>query len=355
MHSLNFRKKPITNTLGRGCAWLLFSLTVQAQTENLPIDYSEDFEGARADRKWGLRIISGQDSGWQNYAEVFEVAADGSTIETSPDDDGIEQPVLFKGYGPYTINQSSDDQAADNFSGVACGEAGPNNGIQYLNIFSDYSNSDDRGPDTNGNNGRFISTSTFKQYVIDPSAQTGVYTFEFLAKRPIVPVGVPANPCGSEKVPDGVTDRAAGQSRSDFDDAEPPNPITVPGGTAGAFVKVLNPFQNQYTRVDLFELDTTDIPRDSWDTYTLTIPITEDHIRAGTLEDPSYIIQFGFGTSEQNYGNTGVYYDNVHFYRSGDLPPEPQSVETIPIPLAAIIFIGLALTFIREMTAKKIL
>lgn len=331
--------------------FMVFSnINVYAQTEPLAINYFEDFEGARADKSWGLRYISGIDSGWQNFAEVYDVTSDGQSIETSPDADGVDQPVLFKQYGPYTINQSSDSAAGDNFSGVACGEAGSENGIQYLNIFSDYQNFEDRGPDNNGNNGRFISTSTFKQQVIDPNAQTGIYTFEFLAKRPIVPVGVPANPCNAEKVPDGVTDRAAGASRSDVDDNG--NPVTIDGGTATAFIKVLNPLQNSYTRVDLIQLDMTSTPRDSWDTYSLSIPVTEDHIREGTLADPSYVIQVGFGTLEQLYGNTGVYYDNVRFYRSGDLPEEPIE-EEIPIPFFFIALLSFSLIGIRSATQIK--
>ena len=331
--------------------FMVFSnINVYAQTEPLAINYFEDFEGARADKSWGLRYISGIDSGWQNFAEVYAVTSDGQSIETSPDADGVDQPVLFKQYGPYTINQSSDSAAGDNFSGVACGEAGSENGIQYLNIFSDYQNFEDRGPDNNGNNGRFISTSTFKQQVIDPNAQTGIYTFEFLAKRPIVPVGVPANPCNAEKVPDGVTDRAAGASRSDVDDNG--NPVTIDGGTATAFIKVLNPLQNSYTRVDLIQLDMTSTPRDSWDTYSLSIPVTEDHIREGTLADPSYVIQVGFGTLEQLYGNTGVYYDNVRFYRSGDLPEEPIE-EEIPIPFFFIALLSFSLIGIRSATQIK--
>jgi len=312
---------------------ILLSSIVTSASAQLPT-YFEDFEGAQVDKTYGLSVLQ-----WKNFGTVYAVEADGTTIATTVDTNGETQRVTTNQYGPNgAINSSA--VALDQFSAIACGEADTEQGVQYLNVFSDYQNYLDRTEPNPTNS--YIESLTMREYVISADDSGKRFTLQFDAKRPKVPDTIVLNPCNSPKEGDGITDTAAGIASTSTD--EDTGVVTqIPGGTAGAFIKILNP-SDDYALVDIIEIDTTDIARDSWTTMSIDIDITADHGAAG-----NFVLQLGFMALEQNYGNTGVYYDNISF--SGVVIEEETSFR-VPFPFAGLGILAMTLAGIFHCRSK---
>ena len=146
-----------------------------------------------------------------------------------------------------------------NISNVTSGEAGIDQGIQYLNVFSNY------GDNGNHEAGNILETSVYREFII-AAGDTGTYRFSFDARRP---------------AENGVVDPS----------------------TAAAFIKVLDPNNGYATVVNLTE-DMTSISDAEWASFSIDITV-DGEARAGQ------IIQFGFNNRATNYNPSAVLYDNV--------------------------------------------
>lgn len=290
----------------------------------IPSDFIADFEDADVTNNFAFVI-----NGWRVYSNVFTPLPDLS----GPDLEDENNPI--KGYGSLAPNSSSPD-SPDNFAALACGQSGPEQGDQYINIFGAYEDYQNRNEadsegvlleDSEGNyipNHNYINANFFRQYNITQDDIGKTFDFIFDAKRPAIPTGPEtSSPCGAP-LGDGI-DRAVGVDYTN-DEGE-----LVPSGTAKAWVKVIDPEDNYVTKLDV-SISTTDISRVEWVEMKLRVTITEDHFNASGAP---MIAQFGFAADERDYGNTGVYYDNVQII-------EVQG-EIIPVPFVALIGLGIAL------------
>jgi hypothetical protein len=167
------------------------------------------------------------------------------------------------GYGPFP---APNDGAA--FSAIATGEGGAEQGIQQLVVFSDYNNG-------NHADGAYIEANVFQEQMIGAEDVSETWIFDFQAKLGNL---------------EGAT-------------------------TALAFIKTLDPAAG-YAMTNFITLDLTTTPT-TWTGYSLSIAI-----------DPSLegqILQFGFSNTATYYEGSGVFYDNVEFYRSGEVATEGAS------------------------------
>jgi hypothetical protein len=146
-----------------------------------------------------------------------------------------------------------------NISNVTSGEAGIDQGVQYLNVFSNY------GDNVNHEAGNTLETSVYREFVI-AAGDSGTYRFSFDAKRPTA------------------------------------NAVVAPSSSQ-AFIKVLDP-NNGYATVVNEVVDTTTLSDAEWATLSIDIEI-DGAGRAGQ------IIQFGFNNRATNYNPSAVLYDNV--------------------------------------------
>ena len=105
--------------------------------------------------------------------------------------------------------------------------------------------------------------------------------------------------------------------------------------TASAFVKTLDP-DTGFSTTNLIEVDTTAISQSVWETFSITLDLTDFAL-------DGQILQIGFQSFAGNFDNTGVYYDNVSLTLTG------ESVN-VPIPAAAIaiLALGLGITAVRS-------
>ncbi len=221
-------------------ALLLASLTCGTASAQLS-SYSQDFEGLNMASSTALG-----DDGWLFFGNVFNPGGG-----------------YLYGYGPGPA-----PNGGPAFSAIATGQAGPNQGTQYLNIYSDYNNGDH-------NNGNLIEANVFQERTIAAGDVGQTYTFSFDAVLP--DVGGIASPT-----------------------------------TAVAFIKTLDP-GNGFALTNFLTVDMTNVPS-NWDAYSTSITID------GSLS--GQILQFGFASTATNFNPSGVYYDNVNFSNV----PEPSTM-----------------------------
>lgn len=190
--------------------------------------YSQDFEGlAQADPS------ALANDGWTVYNNVFH--ADG---------------WYWYGYGPYPA-----PNGGEQWSAIAAGEGGPDQGAQQLSVYSDYWF-------WGHGEGHRVEVNVFQEQTIGIANVDETWLFEFDAKRGNI---------------DGVT-------------------------TARAFIKTLDP-ANNYALTNFISIDMTDVPV-TWGSYLLSIVI-----------DPSLdgqILQFGFMNTTTYWNGSGIFYDNIN-------------------------------------------
>ncbi|MEO8444468.1 MAG: thrombospondin type 3 repeat-containing protein [Gammaproteobacteria bacterium] len=157
------------------------------------------------------------------------------------------------------------------FSAVATGEGGGAQGAKYLNAFSDYNccATVDGHRDTNPPFD-FVQSSVFQEQVIAAANIGATWTLTFDAKLPS------SNGCGTVAISDCI-----------------------------AFIRTLDPNNSFAT-----------IYRATFDAQTLSTTNWSTHVLSFQLSDPALsgqILQFGFQSVSRQYGNSGVYYDNIVF------------------------------------------
>ena len=151
------------------------------------------------------------------------------------------------------------------FCQIALGEG---IGTQALVTFSDYNNGDHAV-------GNLIESNTFQEQIIGPGDVGETWVFDFEAKL-------------------GNIEGAS---------------------TALAFIKTLDP-NNGWATTNFITLDMTSIPA-SWSSYSLELLID-----AGL---DGQILQYGFANTATYYEGSGIFYDNIEWYRTGPVPNEDKS------------------------------
>jgi len=205
--------------------------------------YSQDFEG--------LAIGDGAaltNDGWKVFGNVFDPGGN-----------------YLYGYGPFGA-----PNPGGGFSAIATGEGGPNQGLQYINTYSDYNNSNEHSA------GNIVEANVFQEQIIGAGdlGQTFTFGFDFKASSGFGP---------------------GGATRT------------------WAFIKVLD--SANFSLLAFPRTETTAASTSVWsEGNTINITI-----------DPSWtndILQFGFMSTATNFQPSGVYYDNVSF----GAVPEPASM-----------------------------
>lgn len=215
-------------------------------------NYSQDFEGLNAASSSALSA-----DGWKIFANVFNSSGG-----------------YLYGYGVFNA-----PNGGGGFSAIATGEAGPNQGQQYINIYSDYNNADH-------NVGNIIEANVFQEQVIGAADLGQTYRFSFDYKA-------------------SSTAGPAGRTRT------------------FAFIKVLNPSAG-FSLSAFPQIETTGASTTLWSEGN-DIDITIDNAWSGQ------ILQFGFLSTATNYQNSGVFYDNISFAPV----PEPATMLALGTGLLA--------------------
>lgn len=217
--------------------------------------YSQNFEGLNRSASDALA-----NDGWLVFGNVFN---------------GTSGAYMY-GYGPFP---APNHNVA--FSQIATGEGGPNQGLQYLNVFSDYNNGDHA-------NGHRIEANVFQEQIVGAPDLGQSYRFDFDYKA------------SSSAGPGGTT-------------------------TTLAFIKVLDPNAG-YSLVAFETLDTTGASTTTWsEGNRLTVAIGSGW--------QGHILQFGFLSNATHYEPSGVYYDNLSF----SPVPEPASMTALAIGALALL------------------
>ncbi|MFW2404762.1 MAG: VPLPA-CTERM sorting domain-containing protein [Gammaproteobacteria bacterium] len=256
--------------------------------------YQSDFESLDAADPAALT-----NDGYRIFADVWGSATGDATVGSD---------VFLYPYGPFDA-----PNGGAGFSAVAGGEGGIDQGAQYLNIYSDYANGDQApggacGPDF----GCTINTNVFQEFVPDPlfdpdggidASNIGqTWTFSFDAKSPFA---------------GGIFDgTASNPNGGDFNNPQ----------SASAFIKTLDPNAGYNTTNDI-RVDMTNISNTDWARFSISLSLADPALQG-------QILQFGFNTVSTNYGDSGVYYDNVCFSSNGD----DCVFAPIPVPAAVWLF-----------------
>lgn len=165
--------------------------------------------------------------------------------------------VYMYGYGPFPA-----PNGGSAFSDIDTGQGGAEQGAQQLSIYSDYNNADHA-------NGNLIESNVYREQTIVAGDVGGIWSFQFDAKL------------GNLVAP----------------------------STAWAFIKTLNPAAGWAT-TNFVRYETTALPT-TWGTYTISLPITADLV--------GQVLQIGFANQATGYVASGVFYDNIFWFRSGTL------------------------------------
>ncbi len=207
--------------------------------------YSQDFEDLDADNTAALA-----DDGWLVFGNVFNAGGD-----------------YLYGYGVFAAPNDG-----SGFCQIATGEGGAAQGMQQLNVFSDYNNQDHA-------NGYIIEANVFQEQTIEAGDVDDTWVFEFDAKR--------ANLEGAS--------------------------------TALAFIKTIDP-NNNFATTNFVTIEMTDAPT-TWSTYSISLTID------GSLE--GQLLQIGFQNTATNYEGSGVFYDNIDFRVDGPVAVESTTLSGV--------------------------
>ena len=207
------------------------------------VQYSQDFEGLDQGAPDAL-----SNAGFVFFADVWLGEVGTGTFQYQ--------------YGPGPA-----PNGGPGFSAIATGEAGPDQGLQYLNVYSDYGNQDH-------GNGLTINTSVFQEprdlnNRISAADIPSCWTLNFDYKSPFE---------------NGI--------------AEPES-----NATANAFFVTLNPNAGFISTNDI-RFDTTGASNTVWASGSISIDLSDP-----LLVDQ--ILQFGFNTTATNFEDSGVFYENI--------------------------------------------
>lgn len=234
--------------------------TPRAEPEPPTVVYAENFESLDAADPSALGFFG---AGFGVFADVW--------------DGPVGTGIFLYQYGVFSA-----PNGGPGFSSIATnGEGGPEQGDQYLNVYSDYDNQDHA-------NGYTINTSVLRDL------------------RDV------NNPITAEDI--GLCWTFTGDYKAPFQGgiAEPAS-----NATGNAYIVTLDPNDGfAATNVDRF--DTTEASNTEWASFSVDVD-TADPLLIGQ------ILQVGFNTTATNFEDSGVYYDNLEVStRPGACPPDPE-------------------------------
>lgn len=172
------------------------------------------------------------------------------------------------------------------FSAIATGEGGLAQGAQYLNAYSDY-NCCQPGQghfDVTGPSFDFVQSNIFQEQTIGQADIGSTWTLTFDARLPS------SNGCATTASSDCI-----------------------------AFIRTLNPNAG-FAQTSLVTFDSRTLSNAAWSTHTIMIDLSNPLLNG-------QVLQFGFQSTSQLFGNTGVYYDNIVFAN-----PVPADADLDGIP-----------------------
>jgi exo-beta-1,3-glucanase (GH17 family) len=177
------------------------------------------------------------------------------------------------------------------FSTIASGAGGPAQGARYLNALSDYNCcSPNLGHLDPSSPFDFVQSSVFIQQTIGPANIGQTWRLTFDARLPA------ANGCGTTAVSDCI-----------------------------AFIRTQDP-DNGFVTVYRATFDAQTLSTSAWSTHVLSVNLTDPAL-------DGQILQFGFMSTSRQFGNTGVYYDNLSFTNASadsDLDGVPNVTDNCP-------------------------
>jgi hypothetical protein len=218
--------------------------------EDTSISYSQNFEDMTPGSGYPPNDLEAD--GWLIFGAEYSV---------NPYTNPGQEPT--GSYGPF----GAADGDPGSLQGIASNEGGSAQGLQHLNKYSDYNNSNQATS--------FIEGITLQERTV-AADDVGTWTFVFDAKR---------------------------KSSDDFGVGEQ--------SSAYAFIKTLDSsayFQKGYVEKDM----TTAGKVEKWRTYSISLEVTEDMV--------GDIMQFGFSATAFNYEPSAIYYDNLFFGTCAGLP-----------------------------------
>jgi len=173
------------------------------------------------------------------------------------------------------------------FSAIAGGEGGIPQGAQYLNAYSDYnccgSGTTNEGHFDPSAPFDYVQSNVFQEQMIGPADIGSTWTLTFDAKLPST------NGCQTTATSDCI-----------------------------AFIRTLNPNAG-YAQTSLVSFDSQTLSNSSWSTHTLQIDLSDPLLNG-------QVLQFGFQSTSQKFGNTGVYYDNIVFANSNPADADSDGI-----------------------------
>lgn len=209
--------------------------------------YVQDFELLVVNDPGALAL-----DGWQVYGNVWEGAA-------------YSTPAPYFSYGPF-IAPNFPATVRPAFSGIVTDQGGPPQGLQQLQIFSDYECCSDPLAPVHLSPGGTLEANVYQERVITSADVGSFWTFRFdLKQSPFFPVG-------------GAT-------------------------TAAAFIKTVDP-DDAFALSNFIQVDTSS-PDVTWDTDELSIAIDSSLV--------GHLLQFGFLNTATDGDPSTVIYDNVSF------------------------------------------
>lgn len=251
-------------TIQSGCAALAIAAVLLSSRSNAQLtSYSQDFESL-------------------NMADGGALGAAGF----------ISNGLVFDGGGGFKFFYGNfpSPNGGPGFSAIATGEAGPSQGQQYINTYSDY-NCCGAGSTNEGhfNGTDLVQSFVFQEQTIATSDVGTIALFTFDGKLPSDPMDAAASP-----------------------------------STAEAFIRTLDPNAGFSTSSEM-AFDSTLLSSTVWTTQALPLPIT------AALD--GHILQFGFRSQSSDFDSTGVYYDNLSF----SAIPEPTSLGLFALGMAGLL------------------
>ena len=221
--------------------------------------YSQNFEDLVID---DLGALSGD--GWEVFGFVYDGDPD------FPPNGNVKFP-----YGPFPAPNASAPGVPPAFSAVGSGAAGPAQGMQYLNVFSDYECcSGGQGHRDESMPYDRVQSIVFQTQEIGATDIGSIWAFSFDGRNATDDMGAPRG-CDT----DGSSD-------------------------CTAFIKTIDPVSGFQT--NLVPFDSSTLSNADWSRHTIQIDLS-DPLLEGQL------LQFGFESIAEQFGNTGVYYDNLAF------------------------------------------
>ncbi len=172
------------------------------------------------------------------------------------------------------------------FSSIALGEGGAPQGLNVLNIYSDYnccvSTAEGHFDTTVPND--YVQSNVFREQTIGLADIGKTWSFRFDAKANA------ASGCATDAVSDCV-----------------------------AFIRTLDP-TNGFAQTNFVTFDAQANLTAVWSTHSISIDLTDPLLNG-------QVLQFGFQSTSKLFGNTGVFYDNIAFGVDTDLDGVPNVVD----------------------------